>query len=173
VQDTKAWANLTTGAWCCLGNNSANEKEYGKLYNWFAVNDARGLAPKGYHIPTYAEWTVLVDNLTDNLGDEAGTKLKSTNGWNNNSDNSIPSYGTNSSGFNGLQGGLRGDNGDFSDNHSDCNWWSSSDELTVNVSESESSTHFAGAYQLSCVGVYFDGENYEKNHGFYVRCLRD
>ena len=66
-------------AWCYYENKTANDTTYGKLYNWFAVNDARGLAPKGYHIPTDAEWTTL----TDYLGGEsvAGTKMKSTSGW--------------------------------------------------------------------------------------------
>lgn len=59
-------------AWCYYDNNSANGAQYGKLYNWYAVNDSRGLAPVGYHIPSDAEWTILVDFL----GDEAGNKMK-------------------------------------------------------------------------------------------------
>ena len=67
-------------AWCYYDNDPANGTKYGKLYNWYAVNDPRGLAPAGYHIPTDAEWTVL----TDYLGGEdvvAGKKMKSTSGW--------------------------------------------------------------------------------------------
>jgi len=80
VQDYTAWANLTTGAWCYYANNTANGTTYGKLYNWYAVNDPRGLAPKGYHIPTDKEWTML----TDYLGGEsvANSKMKSTSRWN-------------------------------------------------------------------------------------------
>jgi uncharacterized protein (TIGR02145 family) len=61
-------------AWCYYDNDTANASKYGKLYNWYAVNDPRGLAPAGYHIPSDAEWTVL----TDFLGDEgiAGKKMK-------------------------------------------------------------------------------------------------
>ena len=78
VQDANAWEKLTTGAWCYYENKTANGKKYGKLYNWNAVNDPRGLAPKGYHIPTDAEWTILTDYLG---GDTiAGTKMKSTSG---------------------------------------------------------------------------------------------
>ena len=47
-------------AWCYYNNDPANGKTYGKLYNWYAVNDARGLAPKGWHIPTDREWQILV-----------------------------------------------------------------------------------------------------------------
>ena len=59
-------------AWCYYDNDPANGAKYGKLYNWYAVNDSRGLAPVGYHIPSDAEWTILVDYL----GSDAGTKMK-------------------------------------------------------------------------------------------------
>lgn len=59
VTDTGEWHGLTTGAWCYYGNDSANGIVYGKLYNWYAVVDPRGLAPLGYHIPTKEEWNVL------------------------------------------------------------------------------------------------------------------
>ncbi len=67
-------------AWCYYENNTANGIKYGKLYNWYAVVDTRGLAPAGYHIPTDDEWTVL----STYLGGEAvaGKKMKSTSGWN-------------------------------------------------------------------------------------------
>ena len=79
VQDFNEWKNLTTGAWCYLFNDPTNGTKYGKLYNWYAVTDPRGLAPEGYHIPTDEEWTIL----TDYLGGEsaAGKKMKSTTGW--------------------------------------------------------------------------------------------
>jgi len=64
-------------AWCYYENKGENGTTYGKLYNWYAVNDPRGLAPKGYHIPSDDEWTIL----TQNLGAEAGTKMKSRSGW--------------------------------------------------------------------------------------------
>ena len=82
VQDKTAWANLTTGAWCYYENKTSKGSTYGKLYNWHAVNDPRGLAPKGYHIPTDEEWTILTDYLGGKYqGGEAGTKMKSTSGW--------------------------------------------------------------------------------------------
>lgn len=63
VTDGTEWANLTTGAWCYYLNSSANGVVYGKLYNWYAVNDPRGLAPEGWHIPTNSEWTTLSNFL--------------------------------------------------------------------------------------------------------------
>jgi uncharacterized protein (TIGR02145 family) len=65
-------------AWCYYENNPANGTKYGKLYNWYAVNDPRGLAPVGYHVPSDAEWT----RLKDFLGSDAGKKIKNTSGWN-------------------------------------------------------------------------------------------
>ena len=65
-------------AWCYHENDPANGAKYGKLYNWYAVSDPRGLAPVGYHIPSDAEWT----KLEDYLGSNPGTKMKSKSGWN-------------------------------------------------------------------------------------------
>ena len=61
VQDASAWASLTTGAWCHYNNDPANDAIYGKLYNWYAVNDSRGLAPTGFHVPTDTELTAVTD----------------------------------------------------------------------------------------------------------------
>ena len=153
VQDANAWANLRTGAWCYYENNTANGSSYGKLYNWYAVNDPRGLAPKGYHIPSDAEWTIL----SDNLGDEAGTKMKSSSGWENNGN------GNNTSGFAGLPGGFRFSYGSFFPIGANGSWWSSS----------EYNTYLAWCRDLN----YGDGNVYSyspsKRNGFSVRCLRD
>ena len=48
-------------AWCYYDNNSANKKKHGKLYNCYAANDVRGLAPRGWHIPSDSEWQVFVN----------------------------------------------------------------------------------------------------------------
>lgn len=68
------WGDLSTGALCVYENDSSYVKTYGNLYNWYTVNDARQLAPKGWHIPSDAEWTTL----TTYLGGEkvAGGKLR-------------------------------------------------------------------------------------------------
>jgi hypothetical protein len=63
VTDATAWASLTTGAWCYYNNDSTQGNKYGKLYNWYAVNDPRGLAPQGWHIPSDTEWTILETTL--------------------------------------------------------------------------------------------------------------
>ena len=77
-------------AWCNYDNNPANGSKYGKLYNWYAVNDPRGLEPQGWHIPSNDEWTVLTDYLGGELN--AGAKMKSKTGWaeDGNGTNSTP-----------------------------------------------------------------------------------
>ena len=141
--------------WCYYNNDPANGEKYGKLYNWYAVNDPRGLAPKGWHVPSDAEWT----QLTDYLGGEnaAGTKMKSTSGWEEDGN------GTNESGFSGLPGGSCASNGSFS-LIGGIGFWRSS---------SESNTSFAWVrtlhYGSGSVLRYSTG----KADGFSVRCLRD
>lgn len=153
VQDKEAWAILTTGAWCYYENKTANGTKYGKLHNWHAVNDPRGLAPSGYHIPSDAEWTLL----TDNLGDEAGTKMKSTRGWLKNGN------GANTSGFEELPGGCRNFNGNFFDIGAIGNWWG---PLESNI------------YSAWYHSLYSDNDNVirnlsQKQTGLSVRCIKD
>ena len=143
-------------AWCYYNNDPANGAKYGKLYNWYAVNDSRGIAPAGYHIPSDAEWT----KLNDFLGGEkvADTKMKSKSGWAENGN------GTNTSGFSGLPGGHCSYNGSFFDVGEDGFWWSSTENFT-------------------CLGgirkLYYDQPDivyrnlYNERNGFSVRCLRD
>lgn len=102
ITDVAQWETLTTGAWCYYENDTANGTIYGKLYNWYAVNDARGLAPIGWHVATDADWTSLVDYLGG--ANVAGKKLKdssSTSTWDITTNNA-----TNESGFTGLPGGV-------------------------------------------------------------------
>ena len=155
AKTTEEWAKADENkqpAWCYYDNDPANRQKYGKLYNWYAVNDARGLAPQGYHIPTDAEWTTLKAYL----GRKAVTKMKSTSGWNKNCN------GTDSSGFNGLPGGHRFTNGTFYDVGENGFWWSSTKVNTTN----------AWFHGLNCYGGEISGR-YDKGGGLSVRCLRD
>ena len=156
VTNPTAWAALTTGAWCYYNNDPSSG--YGKLYNWYAVTDSRGLAPQGWHIPTDAEWTTL----STVLGGEsvAGGKMKTTGTtrW------TSPNTGaTNESGFAGLPGGYRDFNGTFSyiDNYG--YWWSST----------EYNTSLAWFRVLVYVNGSVERSYFNKEIGFSVRCLRD
>jgi len=153
VEDTEKWINLTTGAWCYYENKTGKGSTYGKLYNWYAVNDPRGLAPIGYHIPTDAEWSIL----TTYLGTDAAAKMKSTTGWDDDGN------GNNTSGFAGLPGGFRFSNGNFSTIGALGCWWSSS----------EDNSSYAWYRTLnSSYGNVSRSYSLERN-GFSVRCLRD
>lgn len=124
VQDSAQWVNLTTGAWCYYDNDVENGKTYGKLYNWYAVNDPRGLAPKGWHVPSDAEWT----NLVNFLGGENvnGGKLKATTLWQENP-NILGT--TNDSKFTAFPGGMRFDNGLCYEVEKEGYFWSSTEYL--------------------------------------------
>lgn len=157
VTDPTQWKNLTTGAWCYYNNSPANGEVYGKLYNWYAVNDPRGLAPVGYHIPSNIDWT----NLIDFLGGQsitAGGPLKEagTEHWKS------PNTGaTNSTGFTGLPGGSRFYyNGTFRSIKEFCYFWSSS--LTNSRQLVYSTNNFQG-----------ETSSFPKANGFSVRCIKD
>lgn len=101
AKSSNEWDNAAsekTAAWAYYDFDPTNGEKYGKLYNWYAVNDPRGLAPKGWHIPSDQEWT----ELTDFLGGKeiAGKKMKSNEGWMGNEN------GSNESGFDALPGGF-------------------------------------------------------------------
>ena len=108
VQDPIQWVNLTTGAWCYYKNDSSFGPSYGKLYNWFAVTDPRGIAPQGWHLPTSTEWS----SLTNCMGNQsvAGCKLSETgpSHWGINN-----SCATNESGYTAIPTGSRKNNAEF------------------------------------------------------------
>ncbi len=158
VTDATAWAALTTGAWCYYNNDSTQGNKYGKMYNWYAVNDPRGLAPQGWHIPSDAEWTTLETTLGGSL--VAGGKMKEAGTLNWTTPNT---GGNNNSGFGGLPGGLRGNLGVFNNVPNYGFWWSATEDVTT-----------IAWYRFL---VYSSGGisrvNVNKHYGFSVRCLRD
>jgi uncharacterized protein (TIGR02145 family) len=109
-------------AWCYYDNHETNGKSYGKLYNYYAVIDPRGLAPEGWHIPSDQEWT----ELEEYLGGEtlAGKKLKAGEGWYNNFN------GNNKTKFSAFPGGNRSSQGIFDFLGIGGFWWSSTESLT-------------------------------------------
>lgn len=153
VTNATTWSGLTTGAWANYNNDSANDAIYGKLYNWYAVADARNVCPTGWHVPSDAEWTVL----SNFLGTDVGFKMKSTSGWSSNGN------GSNASGFNGLPGGYRGYDGTFYGVGRSGSFWSST----------QASPGGAWYRSLSSANRDLARSNYNKKRGFSVRCLRD
>ena len=155
------WASLTTGAYCYYNNDSATYAAiYGKLYNWYAVTDSRGLAPAGYHIPTDAEWTTLTDNLGGYL--VSGGKMKSTGTtlWLTNNTGA-----DNSSGFTGNPGGFRRDDGSNAYLGTFGYFWSSSQDAVT--STNGISRH------LKSTNTQTTSQNNNKKWGFSVRCIKN
>lgn len=158
VTDTIVWAGLSTGAWGYYNNDPANGAVYGKLYNWYAVNDARNIAPSGWHVATDADWSTL----TTFLGGEpvAGATMKETGTahW------VSPNTGaTDSVGFAALPGGYRGYQGEYVFIGARGYWWTSSQALLTNV-----------WYRI----LYNDDskvfrDNFGPNIGISVRCVKD
>jgi hypothetical protein len=157
VADNTVWNSLTTGAWCYYNNDPANGKIYGKLYNWYAVNDSRGLAPEGWHIPTYYEYNNIF--LSYLGGSSTGGKLKEigTTHWQS------PNTGaTNSSKFTALPGGQRSFF-IFLYIQQQGFWWTSTEY------DSSNAQGFNVAYNTSILSGYTT----TKNTGFSVRLIKD
>jgi uncharacterized protein (TIGR02145 family) len=174
------WGSTTSGAVAVYGEDTGcgdwspdgdacdpawSLNEYGRLYNWYAVGDERGLCPTGWHVPTDGEWMTLEMELGMSESDansdgwrgtDQGTQMKTTYGWYGGGN------GTNSSGFSGLPGGYRGSNGYFYMAGSYGYWWSSSTSGSA----------------APCRGLVYDHPdvsrgNYNLRGGFSVRCLKD
>lgn len=164
------WQNSTSGAYAIYNNDPANNTLYGKLYNWYAVVDPRGLCPAGWHVPSDAEWKTLESSLgmtfneLDELGyrgevQNIGGKLKAiSNLWNS------PNLGaTDESGFTALPGGNRFNDGNYNDVGNNGIWWSAS---------GISSSSALGRGLDYNFGSNFRG-SYEKQNGLSVRCIKD
>jgi len=164
VTTTEGWNALSTGAFCWYNNNSSYfESIYGKLYNWFAVNDSRNLCPAGWHVPSDGEWTTL----TDFLGglDIAGGKLKETGTehW------YFSSGANNETCFTGLPGGCRyywgGGTGEFG-TWRFLGWWWSADadpEIPSNAYFRDASSDNNTVYRNSV----------DKRGANSVRCIKN
>jgi uncharacterized protein (TIGR02145 family) len=158
VTDANEWSNLTTGGYCDYNNEASNSETYGRLYNWYAVEDSRSIAPEGWHVATKAEW----DELVNNLGGEgvSGGKLKETGTTHWQSPNT---GATNETGFTALPGGGRGFESTFSNQGIEVSWWTSTENLTPTA---------YGRYVVSSNATcpeYSTG----KESGSYVRCIKD
>jgi uncharacterized protein (TIGR02145 family) len=142
-------------AWCYYDNDPANGSKYGKLYNWYAINDSRGIAPKGWHVPSDTEWFCFEKYLNPTVND-----INST-GW-----ISDPERKINTCGFSPQAGGFRTKNGDFLYIEDNGCLWSSKDR-------DEREEYECWVYFLGSPGG--DGYKYlvDKPNGYSVRCIKD
>lgn len=145
-------------AWCYYNNTPDNGIKYGKLYNWYAINDRRGLAPKGWHIPTYKNLTHLINYLGKKY--QLGEKMKSTTGWKDNGN------GDNSSGFSAFPGGYRWAYGAFDAIGKYSYFWLSREYLNKHTNLG---WRYSFDYNNSDIHTY----SADKGCGFSVRCIKN
>ena len=157
VVNSSTWQGLTIGGRCWYNNNPDDYSKFGALYNWYAVNDARGLCPEGWRVPTDAEWTAFIDMLGGSS--VAAGKLKAVSSlWN------YPNVdATNSTGFSALPGGFRNSGGTYYGLDGSGRWWSSTEDSTTDA--------WCRSLHSGNGNVYRYSSN--KGAGFSVRCVRD
>ena len=169
------WADLDdpeTGAYAVYDDNPINEKVYGLLYNWYAVNDSRGLAPEGWHIPSLDEWEVLDDYLTSlgytgdltNTSNTLAIPLKEAGYiyWTDSGD--ATEAGTNATGFTALPAGYRSlSDGTYNNIGTDTYYWTST----------EKDADEAYSIQFQQDQKYIYRSDPEKDSGLSVRCIKD
>jgi len=162
VEDPAVWASLTTGAYCCP-NDSCNRVANGPngfLYNWHAVNDPRGLAPAGYHVPTETEWETLIGCLGGSA--VAGGKMKTDQPytW------SVPNTGaTNSSELTVLPAGIRNTGGAYSGWNQVAAFWAS----TLDPANPTYPVYYNIRYNSGDITRDYD----DKKMGYSVRVIKD
>ena len=154
-EDWRAASRAGKPAWCYYQNDESNGPKYGKLYNWFAINDKRGIAPKGWHVPTDDEWRELGEAAGGPR--DAGSSLKDSVLWNEEGN------GDNSTGFAGRPGGSRYSDGTFKLGGDNGYWWT----------KKEFSTTSAWAFYLSRSNYRLGDYKSEKRNGFAVRLVKD
>jgi uncharacterized protein (TIGR02145 family) len=149
-------------AWCYYQNDPSNGARYGRLYNWHAVNDKRGLAPIGWHIATSAEWGLLKDTLgagaTTDKGRSISRRLRERTGWKS------QEAGTDESGFAARPGGMRMERESFTKGGEAMGFWSRDEADFINKDKP------------SCRVITDTGTTYfwvEPTTGLSVRCVRD
>ena len=166
ARSDEEWEDATNRgepAWCYYNYSWTVGEKYGKLYNWYAVNDPRGLPPEGFHIPTVDEWNSLF-NYFGGIK-EVGTIMKSKTGWPKDAWDNIER--ANTSGFGALPGGIKDFSG-FSQQGSVGHWWSASEDILYKE-------------LLPCTFSLYDGygsrgmtkEFVLKCSGLSVRCIKD
>lgn len=157
-KNNNEWVNVSLSAWEILPSITVDTIKYGRLYNWYAVHDSRGIAPDGWHVPTYAEMTTLYNFIG---GSNGGGNLKQTgtSNWTSPNGNATDLYG-----FRALPAGYYGSYYHaYNGINNYTNFWTSNSGYT------------GTAYYLSL--NYYDGRTgiYQNgfNEGASIRCIRD
>jgi len=168
VTDASTWSALKTGCQCSYNNDDSNIFKYGKLYNWYAVNDIRNIAPVGWHIPTDEEWSELSTNVAAIIGasNQVAKALAAKTDWtlyNGNGAVGNDLSKNNSSGFLALPSGLRSYLGDYAYIGREINWWSTT----------ETQTDYAFSRYITFTNGDLIRDFVFKESGYSVRCIKD
>lgn len=159
VTDDIQWSKLSTGAYCNYNNDPTAVRTYGRLYNWYAINDARKIAPPGWHIPSAQEWQQLVESLGGSQVAGALLKEPGTSHWD------APNKATNRSRFTALPAGERNNDGTFLNLGFSAGWW------TVTTESAE--VDFASNVGVTCNTANVSPDLDARTFGLSVRCLRN
>ncbi len=156
-------------AWCYYDNGSSNEAKYGKLYNWYAVNDPRGLAPKGWHIASEVEWLKLANHFGGK--DIAGKKIKADGSWCLEGNYDFDIRILEAKNFNAVSGGERLSRGIFSAKYTNGFWFCASAVNYISLNSGSDKISFLPL--LTKILVSDNKLTDKKKFGFSVRCVID
>jgi uncharacterized protein (TIGR02145 family) len=137
---------------------------YGLLYNWYAINDRRGLAPEGWKIPSDDEWTQLVKSVGGKS--EAASRLKSSRYWDEKE--SKLGSGQNSVGFEAYPSGYCGIDGACLMKGDSSIFWSSSEVQNLLLPDEKG----AWCWEMNNFNPSVLRKHSSKEHGFAVRCIK-
>ncbi len=157
------WTTANSGAFAVYDDHAPNKASYGLLYNFYAVADARGLCPIGWHVPTDSQYVQLTLYLggTATAGGEmksTGTMLAGTGLWEE------PNLGaTNNSGFSGLPNGFRSFFGDYTEKGTQALWWTITEFNSTSAWNRRLNVYTTSANRFTA----------NKQNGFAVRCLKE
>lgn len=155
------WVALESGARCMYDNDPAKGEEFGYLYNWYAVEDPRGLAPEGWRIPTEEDWRALETYLGMNPDAAADVEFR---GGEQLVGDKLKAGGSNETGFSALHGGYRDNDGPFCFFGKYGAFWTATPNDEANrVWFRGMTTNEPGVYRFS----------FNRKCGFSVRCVRD
>ena len=159
ITDSLEWINILTGAYCKNISNGY-DSAYGYLYNYYAVNDVRNIATVGWHVPSQAEWAILISYLGGE--DVAGGKIRESGSihWQS------PNKGaTNESGFTALPVGGRNEFAQYLQNGTEAVWWSTTTDPEM--------IQTYGAFTLYLSTTMRSKGVFYKREGLSIRCIKD
>jgi uncharacterized protein (TIGR02145 family) len=180
ITDNTTWAALTTGAYSDYSDTPSNSTTYGRLYNWYSVdnnattkmasNGGKNVCPTGWHVPTDMEWTTLTNYLTDNgyqgSGNDIGKSMAAISGWHTSDEAGTvgnDQVSNNSSEFTALPGGIRSYNGSYYVLGQYGCWWSTTEYYPT----------VAWYRYILWDSAYVYPQSYGEQNGYSIRCLKD